>query len=588
MRQINADNVKGKGVCVMFYDFGKTENVLLEDSDADNVDFIKALGFSSIPTLLVNDWQSLKEAVQSRMNGMIQEIDGFNVLIAKDEKYGTDYPQAVCDGLVIKVNSRRKREEIGMSQKGPKWAFAFKFKPLRATTRIDHVEWQVGKTGRITPVAVFDEVSLGGTKITRATLNNIDYMQSLPVLSVNRRVWLNVPYDGRGSVVNIRYDQPIQQLEFIKPGDILKDKMSEKSQGNLEYVVVDKVGEDGFWIDHKAFGGEWYPFEKNRYFLVNQDKGLKMDDCIVVERSNDVIPRIVGIERHQTLIYLEDIEVFSFVEKRRASFMPPTHCPVCGHEVIERYPLHFCINPLCGAQLKGRLEHYCSRDAMNIVGLGSGIIDVLYEEGLIKTLPDIYTLCDHVEELKKLPKFGQKKIDKLLKSIEDSKTPELWQMLYALAMNGIGHKVSKELAQRYCTLDRFLQATEDELYNMETMGYSTVKTILDFIHDKETLQLLNELEAAGVKPKQAQATGDKYSGKAFVITGTLDHPRDHYVKIIENLGGKVSGSVSKKTFAVLIGADAGSKETKAKELIAKGAPLLLLEGDAEIEAFFNK
>lgn len=163
----------------MFYDLGQYSLSNFTDSDYNNVAEIKDLGFQSVPVMKATSWTELRDIVNSHMNNMIQSIDGFNVLIADG------YPQAVCDGLVIKVDSYDERAEIGMSEKGPKWMFAFKFKPLQVETTIRDVEWQVGnKTGRLTPVAVFEEVSLGGTKITRATLNNYDYMKNLPVLNV--------------------------------------------------------------------------------------------------------------------------------------------------------------------------------------------------------------------------------------------------------------------------------------------------------------------------------------------------------------------------------------------------------------------
>ena len=582
MRQIDAKEVKNKGVQVMFYDIGST-TIPMDDRDPVNIRKIKDMGFQSVPAYVATCWESLKEIVETGLNGLIQQIDGFNILVDKDKVY----PQAVCDGLVIKVASLQKRKEIGFSEKGPKWAFAYKFKPLQAKTRIDHVEWQVGKTGRLVPVAVFDEISLGGTKITRATLNNYSYMQTLPVLSETRHGWTAKDYDNWGEHVRvvIQFDEPIKTLHCIKQGDVLRDSHPEKSQSELSEIIVEQLGEDGFWIKHELYNCEWYPFEKDRYFLVNQDKGLKMDDCIVVERSNDVIPRVIAIDRHQHFVYQEDIKITRKVSERQASFDAPTKCPICGHSVAERTPLHYCTNPLCKAQLKGRIEHFVSRDAMNIVGFGSGIIGILYEQGLLTDIPSIFTLKDHRDEIEALPKFAKKKVGKLLQSIEAAKKPALWQFIYSLSIDGVGHKAAKDLAQHYGTLEKFLKATAEEMQELDDFGSITVQTLTDSLSDKDFLRMVEQLLAVGVDPQPVVQSGHKLQGMTFVITGTLEKPRSYYQDIIEKNGGKVTSSVSKKTTAVLIGNDAGSKETKARELVQKGVEIALLDTEDKIKDY---
>lgn len=496
MRQIEAKEVNNKGVQVMFYDIGKT-NMSLDDNDLSNLYQILRLHFQTIPAITVSTWDELKYVVESNMNNSIQNIDGFNVLMTDGK-----FPQAVCDGLVIKVNSRKKREEIGMSEKGPKWAFAYKFKPLQAETRIDHIEWQVGKSGRITPVAIFDEISLGGTRITRATLNNYDYMKNLPVLD-------------------------------------------------------------------------------------SKEKGLQMDDLIIVERSNDVIPRIVAIKKRQKCLYQQDMESTRRVTERLNSFKVPKFCPDCGQSVTTRYPLHYCDNPLCPSQMKAKIGHYASRDAMNIVGLGEGIINILYNNGLLSDILSIYSLPFHRTELENLSKFGKRKVEKLLHAIEDSKSPELWQFIYSLSIEGVGHKASKDLAQRYHTLDNFLLATEEELFKIDDIGEIIVGNIIDYLSNNDIKKMIHELRETGIVVKSVQIEGDKLKGKTFVITGTLSKPRKYYQEIIEKNGGKVSGSVSKKTTAVLIGADAGSKEEKARKLVSEGNDIVLLDTESKIEDYIK-
>lgn len=585
MRQIESKDVKNKGVQVMFYDFGETENVMKERNDSYNIDFIKALGFGSVPVEIADTWEKLEKIVVSKMHERIQNIDGFNVLV------DDCYPQAVCDGLVIKVNDRQLREEIGMSEKGPKWALAFKFKPLQMQTRIDHVEWQTGKSGRLTPVAVFDEISLGGVNITRATLNNYDYMKNLSVLNEYRMITRSESYDTWQERHCYGKNMPFDTIEAIHVGDILEDLKPEESQGEMKYIKVSLLSADGFWIEDiqnegNMYCGEWYPFEENRYCLI-PNPGLKMDDIIIVERSNDVIPRIIGILNHQNIIYQQDMEITKKVQERKLSFEAPTVCPDCGGKVTEQYPLHFCTNNFCPSQMKGKIEHYTSRDALNIVGLGEGIINTLYGAGYLPDIPSIYTLASHKTKLESLPKFGKRKVEKLLKSIEETKTPELWQFIYALAIEGVGKKTAKDLAQRYHSLDNFLQASISELTDMQDIGEITAIGIKDYITDEKTVEMINKLISMGVKPKPVEIAGEQFKGMTFVITGTLANPRKYYQDIIEKNGGKVSGSVSKKTNVVIIGEDAGSKEEKARKLVYEGNDIIILDTEKDINEYFE-
>ena len=374
MRSLNPADVKSKGLVVLFYDVGHTNISYAKkfQQDSQNILMLKSLNFSSIPIIRVNKWEELEKVVSTKMNGLIKEVDGFNVLM-KDE-----YPQAVCDGLVIKVNDLNKRQELGMTEKGPRWAFAYKFRPLQALTHMNNIEWQVGKSGKVTPVAVFDEISLGGVKITRATLNNEAYINSLPVLNIERSVWINEPYDTWGELAVIPLNKPLERIEYIQAGDVLIDDKPEKSVGELHRITVKRVGEDGFYISNPIYEDEWYPFERNRYYLVNTDKGLHYRDAIIVERSNDVIPRIVAIHHHEP--------------QKENLFTTPTKCPVCGHNLVYDGNQLFCQNINCKAQLLGHLVQFVSRDAMNIVGLGDSILEEFINQGFIKSYTDIYNL----------------------------------------------------------------------------------------------------------------------------------------------------------------------------------------------------
>lgn len=503
MRQITPSEVTGKGVQVMFYDLGATKNLKTSQYDGVNVEMIKALGFGSVPVLTANNWEQLREIVETKMRGAIKNIDGFNVLVATpNECDNCEYPQAVCDGLVIKVNDLKLREEIGMSSKGPKWAMAYKFKPLQAETRIDHVEWQVGKTGKITPVAVFDKVSLGGVEITKATLNNYDYMSNLPY-------------------------------------------------GDIEAHDAETVS-------------------------------LNANDIIIIERSNDVIPRIVGVKElainpNMIMSKKKREDVLS----RAKAFLAPTVCPVCGKVVEQRGPLHYCTNPWCGAKLKGVVQHYASRNALNITGLGESVVDFLFENGYIHDTADLYLLEQYRNDLVKHDGFGKRKVDNLLKEIEKSRSVELDRFIYGLSIPNVGRKTSKDLAMKFHSFKAFMECDKEELLSIEDIGETVAEDILNYFQDLGNQNLIGRL-LDKVNIKDIELAGDKFKGLSFVITGTLQHPRSYYQEIIEKNGGKVSGSVSKKTNVVLIGSDAGSKEAKARKLVSDGANILILDEEKEI------
>lgn len=566
MRSQDSQDIKDKGIQVMFYDIGKVEYVPLEDSDSNNVDYLKCVGFGSVPVCLVDTWQDLRKVVESRLNGMIKEVDGFNVLIADG------YPQAVCDGLVIKVNSRQKRKELGMTEKGPRWAFAYKFKPLHALTTLIDIEWQVGKSGKVVPVAVFDEITLGGVKISKATLNNPDYIQTMPVLYKERTVWHVKSYDNWGELAYIPYHEPIADIDFILPGDVLIDTCPEKSQGEMERIIVQCIDSDrtGFYITDSEFDGEWYPFEADRYYFANKEYGLHQGDVIIVERSNDVIPRIVAIHHHVTDRLIEI----------------PDKCPVCGHALILDGPQLFCQNPDCSGQILGKMIQFVSRDGMNIVGLGGSILEVLLERGYIQTFADIYRLDRFEKEILSLEKFGTRKYQNLQKSIQESTNVTLSQFLFALGIPLVGKKTAKDLARTFITLDNFLSTTHKQLLSIPDINTKTASGIMEWLEDENHKGMIQDLMQY-IQIKEETKSTNELAGKSFVITGTLKNPRQYYQKMIEERGGKVVGSVSKKTYAILIGENAGSKETKARRLIEDGVDISILDNEDKINDFFR-
>lgn len=318
------------------------------------------------------------------------------------------------------------------------------------------------------------------------------------------------------------------------------------------------------------------------------EKGLQMDDLIVVERANDVIPRIVAIKKRQNCVYQQSMDVTLACAERRESFLQPKVCPVCGHE-LEGEDILFCTNSSCIAQSKRRIEHFASRDAMNIVGMGEGVVDILFDEGFITNIPSIFFLHEKKDELivdKKMKTgiegFGKKKVEKLLQSIDNAKSPELWQFIYSLSISNVGKKTAKDLASNYQTIEKFMNAQREELIKIDDIGDIIAESIVQALEDEEFQMMVKRLREAGVNPKPVIQSGNRFAGKTFVITGTLMQPRSYYQSLIENEGGKVAGSVSKKTDVVLIGTDAGSKETKARELVSKGASIMILDSEQAI------
>lgn len=477
IRQLNPQLVAKRQPDIIWYELGRCDQTF--DTDVEQLAFLQEQGFKVAPYVLVSTVDELVVACEQRLNHWIQSVDGFNVMIHPNPAF----PSVVCDGLVIKVNDLKQREQIGMTAKGPKWAIAYKFDSLTATTRLNHIEYQIGRTGRVVPVAEFDAVSLGGTTITRATLNNEDYIRQL---------------------------------------------------------------------------------------------GLKLGSLITIERSNDVIPRIVGLAPN-------DSQTGKPIEF-------PTHCPCCQTPLTLLYPLHFCPNVSCPDRIKGLLRLAASRDALNIEGLGSSMIDLIVDQGWVQNLSDLYQLDQHREDLLNQPGVGEKKVQQLLTSIEQTKQVEAWRVLYALGIENVGRQLSKELLQHFHSIPALFNASDEELLSIPDVGPSTIETLREHV---QRLTQSGELERLQKElPFETLAsptTSTELSGMSFVVTGTFKEKRSYYQDIIEKHGGKLQSSVSKKTQVVLIGEDAGSKAEKAREWIKKGIEMKLIEGhDAFMSYCYSK
>ena len=249
-------------------------------------------------------------------------------------------------------------------------------------------------------------------------------------------------------------------------------------------------------------------------------------------------------------------------------------CPICDSKLVKKEGQvdYFCINKECPARHIEGLIHFVSRDAMNVDGLGERIIEDFYNMGYIRNFTDIYKLSSKKEELMELEGFGEKSVNNLLEAIENSKTNSLEKLLFALGIRQVGNKTAKLLSQKFRNLDNLINTDFDTLNNIKDIGGIIAQNIIDYFNNEENLKIINELKEIGVNTEylgkvDIENTNEEIFGKTFVLTGTLEkYTREELKEILENQGGKVTGSVSKKTDVVIVGKDPGSKYDKAKEL----------------------
>lgn len=293
-------------------------------------------------------------------------------------------------------------------------------------------------------------------------------------------------------------------------------------------------------------------------------KDIRVGDYVKIEKGGDVIPKVTSV-------------VLNKRSKESKPYKIPERCPVCSTKLEhpEEEVYYYCPNYNCPAQILGRIEHFVHRNSMEIEGLGESIVEIFLEKGFLKNYADIYDLKNFRNELIKLERFGEKSIDNILKAIEESKNKSFDKILFALGIRHIGERTAKILANHFGSIDNIAKASEEEIRNVHEIGPKIAESVEKFFKDKKNVELINKLKKAGLKfetdkKKSLTKNNVNISGKTFVITGTLEnYKRDEAQKIIEDLGGRVSSSVSKKTDYVLAGAEAGSKFDKANELGVK-------------------
>lgn len=369
------------------------------------------------------------------------------------------------DGVVVKVNSTALQEEFGATTKAPRWAIAYKYPALQATTKLNDIVVQVGRTGALTPVAYLEPVLLAGTTVARASLHNEDEIKRL---------------------------------------------------------------------------------------------GIRLGDWVLIEKSGEIIPQVLQV-----------------IESRRdgteAEYEFPKHCPVCKYEAVRPAgeAVTRCANPDCPAKLKARLLYFAARKAMDIEGLGDVLVEKLVELGLVKNVADLYSLT--VEQIAGLERMAEKSATNLINQIEASKTRGLQRLLYGLDIRHVGERYAKILARAFRTIENLQKATVEELDAIHEIGLTVAVSVFNWMNDPRHLELIERLKAAGVKTEiDGDSSGnvsENFNGKTFVLTGKLETmTRDEAARVIEERGGRVSSSVSKKTDYVVAGSDSGSKLDKANSL----------------------
>ena len=419
------------------------EDLLPEQSEA--LDALTALGFRVNPH---------REAMPT--------IDKVTAFVEKAETNRASLGYEI-DGVVIKVNSAQVQRRLGYTGRAPRWAVAYKFTARAGITRVEDIKVQVGRTGKLTPVAILTPVSIGGTTVSRATLHNADQIESL---------------------------------------------------------------------------------------------GLLIGDYVKVERGGDVIPKVVEV--------VEDKEH----PRGHKKFHFPTHCPDCNSEIVrtEGEVDYRCVNVDCPARLTGSLLHFASRGVMNIEGLGDALVTQLLERGLVKSIADLYSLT--ADELLSLERVGQKSADNLLEEIANSKKAGLDRVLYGLGIRFVGQRTAQLLAEEFGSMDAIMAASADDLEKVNEVGPRVAQAIREFFDEKKNRELVRKLQKAGLTfTAEKRKKTSQLEGLTFVLTGTLPNlSREDAKAKIESAGGRVSGSVSKKTNYVVAGEDAGSKLDKAREL----------------------
>ncbi|RLD63222.1 MAG: DNA ligase (NAD(+)) LigA [Bacteroidetes bacterium] len=437
--------------CYLYYILGKN---LKFDNHYDNLQYAKKWG--------------LKISENYKLCKNIDEIIEFIEYWDKERK-NLDYD---IDGIVLKVNSIEQQNVLGYTAKSPRWAIAYKFKAERVATKLYSIDYQVGRTGVITPVANLEPVQLGGTIVKRASLHNADIIKKLDI---------------------------------------------------------------------------------------------RINDIVFVEKGGEIIPKIVGVD----------------LSRREANSKPLVYidkCPECGTVLKknEGEANHFCPNEFaCPPQIKGKIEHFISRKAMNIDSLGQETIDLLFKNNLINNVADLYDLT--IEQIIPLERMGQKSASNIIKSIEESKNVPFQKVIYALGIRFVGETVAKTLAKNFNSIDAIENSNLEQLIAVDEIGEKIAESIITFFKNENNRNLVERLKNKGlqfeISEEEQNKSSDKLAGLSIIISGSFkNHSRDELKLLIEENGGKNVSSISKNTNYLLAGDKIGpSKLAKVEKL---GIPII--------------
>lgn len=438
IRNLDPKVTAQRNLTLVLYSIGYNEGLDLKGQD-DVVEFLKTNKFQT--------------------NGFYKTADSFEKIkqfISQIERERTSL-DFLIDGAVIKVEQNYIREELGYTSKFPKWAIAYKFEADQAVTTLREVVWQVGRTGKLTPIGKMDPVELCGATIQRATLNNF--------------------------------------------GDITR-------------------------------------------------KDLKTGSKVIVRRSNDVIPEVMSVVEHTP---------------DSKDILKPEFCPSCASRLTEFGANLFCVNSLnCKPQIVQKFVHYCSKNACDIEGISDKTAEAFYSVLGLRSVAELYTITQ--EDLSKLDKFKEKKINNTLSAIEKSKNVTLEKFIFALGIENVGQKTAADLAEKYGSIEKLSQASVEELSQIRDIGQIVAESIREYFLNNDNVKMLETLKNLGINPTYQKKTG-KLSGRKVVLTGSLSKfSRSEASEILREMGAEVQSSVGKSTDLVVVGENAGSKLEKAKSL----------------------
>jgi len=450
LRILDPQEAAKRKLNLVLYHIGEThfEDIPPYETHRQSLEWLNTLGMPT-PIKLVETFNSIDEVI--------------HFCIEFESK--RDHLDYEIDGLVIKVNQLQLQEKMGMTSHHPRWAVAYKFKARQAMSQLERVEFQVGRTGSVTPVAKITPVHIGGVTVSSISLFNADIIR---------------------------------------------------------------------------------------------EKDLKIGDTVIVERAGDVIPYIVGPE-------------FSRRRGHETEILFPTHCPACQStlEKPEDEAVWRCLNINCPAQVVERLIHFCSKDAMDIRGLGDTLLRKFFDKKILIDLPGIYKI--NWDLFQNMEGFGEKSVEKLKQAIEKSKQQPLHRLIFGLGIRHVGETMAKTLAKSVSHLKELSAKTEEQLLQLEDVGPKVVQSIQHFFVQETNQHLLDELENLGINlmntQRNEQSQQGEWKDKTFLFTGTLTHfKRSQAEEMVENKGGKILGSVSSKLNYLVVGKEAGSKLEKAKKL----------------------